>query len=528
MQTKHRSDSADSILLLDKSVVAQTNYCRQTFYPAVKDPGNPIICPSEPWEGRGPYTWGTRIIWNPQTEQYDFYYIAFRAEDNHYRWGLAISGDGLAWTKPDLGLETFQGKPARNMLTGGPHPEKAVRSVVLDPSPECPPEKRYKAIRFTYDGEFVSYSADGRRWAENPENPVWYVPSDIIHAMWDPQRKRFVVYYKVWEISGEIPDAESPTGFRPLIAYSPFFEHHLQKDGLTEIVGPMIYFHPDSAAEVKDEVILMRSESQGPDDGGGTPLTGAWHSRRVIAWAESDDWQHWRSEQIVLACDDRDRPDANIQYLFVTYHGGYYLGFLTMHDERGNFEQQLAFSRDGIRWSRPWRGNFIGLGVPGEFDSGMVLAPTDPILTDTQMLFYYGGFNTLHYITNDNPWSSAIGRAILRRDGFAAWENLPEEVGIVETQVQIVTQDTLVINADAGNGRLTVEVLDETGDIMDGFDHASCQPLTEDTSRYTNCRAPVQWKSNKSVSIILGRHVRLRFRLENARIFSFTFEPSGK
>jgi len=512
----------DPVLLLDDHIVARTRNCRQTFYGAFKDPANPIIRATEPWEGRGPYTWGTRLLRNPDTNQYNFYYVGYRLEDNHYRWGLAISEDGLTWTKPDLNIETFEGKPARNMLTGGLHPDKAVRSVVRDPRPECPPQECYKAIRFTYEGEYVSYSSDGRSWHEDPANPVWHVPSDMIHGMWDPQRNRFVVYYKVWEITGETPDPDSPSGYRPVKSYSPFFDHKLREDGLTEITGPMIHFHPESKAEVKDEALIVRTGNQGMDDGGGGPLTGAWHTRRVIAWAESDDWRHWQHEQIVLGCDDRDRSDANIQYMFVMHYGGYYLGFLTMHDERGHFEQQFAFSYDGINWSRPWRGNFIGLGTPDAFDSGMVLAPTDPIITDTQMLFYYGGFDIVHYAPMDAPWSSSIGRAIIRRDGFSGWQNLPGETGVIETQPLLITRDTLYINADAGTGSITVEILDETGCILKGFESESCQPIIEDTTRFQGCMAPVEWTSGATIANIKGRVVRLRFCLENATMFSFS------
>ncbi|MFH1568334.1 MAG: hypothetical protein ABIL09_10100 [Gemmatimonadota bacterium] len=516
---------SEPVLLLDDHLVAETRGCVQTFHGAVKDPTSPVICATEPWEGRGPYTWGTRLLWNPDTDGYDLYYVGFRVEDNHYRWGLAVSGDGLTWRKPALDIESFLGAPARNMLTGGPHPDKAVRSVVRDPRPGCPPEERYKAIRFTYTGEFVSTSPDGRAWTEDAANPVWRVPSDIIHAMWDPRRQCFVSYYKVWEVTGETPDAASPSGFRPVVAHLPSFDHRLRADGLTELRGPLISFHPEEAATVEDGVLLLRAGNQGRDDGGGAPLTGAWHARRVQAWAESDDWRHWRHEQVVLRTDERDRPDANIQYLFVLPYGPYYLGFLTMHDERGYFEQQLAFSRDGRRWSRPWRGNFIGLGPEGTFDSGMVLAPTDPVLTDTQMLFYYGGFNTVHHAPMSAPWTSAIGRAILRRDGFASWDALPGQGGELLTQPLRADGAPLQVNADAGAGGLRVEVLDDTGHVVPGFARDRCVPLREDTARHRGCMAPVAWDPAPDGAALAGRSIQLRFELERARLFAFQFAP---
>ncbi|MBI2506341.1 MAG: hypothetical protein HYW07_24260 [Candidatus Latescibacteria bacterium] len=515
------AESTGLSLLLDEAVVAEVRDCRQTFHAPVKDPSSPVITATEPWEGRGPYTWGTRLLWNPERQQYDLYYVGFRVEDNHYRWGLAESRDGLTWTKPDLAIESFGGAPARNMLTGGPHPDKAVRSVVRDPRLDCPPDQRYKAIRFTYEGECVSYSPDGWRWTEAPGNPVWRVPSDIIHTLWDPGCNRFVAYFKLWELCGETPAPSSPSGWRPVRKYLPFFSHRPGPEGLTEIrEGIEVLFDPEAGARTQPvEGLLLRAADQGMDDGGGAPLTGAWHARRVIARAESEDFCRWRREELVLCADERDRPDANIQYLFVLPYGGYYLGFATLHDERGHFEQQLAFSRDGRCWSRPWRGNFIGLGPPGAFDSGMVLAPTDPIATDTQLIFYYGGFDIQHWQPMSGPWSAAIGRAFMRRDGFASWDSLPGRIGMVETQPLQVAGEDLWLNAEARAGRLRVEVRDESGRVIPGFSQEDCTPLNEDTSRYSQCLAPIRWAERK-LGALVGWRVRLRFALEESSLFA--------
>ncbi len=507
----------EGLLLLDDLTVAQTVDCRQVFHAPAKDPANPILAAAHAWEGRGPYTWGTRLLANPETGEYDLFYVGFRVEDNHYRWGLASSVDGLQWSRRHLGVECFDGQPAANMLSGGPHPDKAVRAVVRDPRPECPASERYKGLRFTYDGAFASYSPDGRRWTEDTGNPVWSVPSDVIHTLWDPHRACFVAYYKVWEVTGETPDAASPTGYRPITIHLPSFEHHVRPDGLTELRGPMIAWDPTGSAAVRPGLVLLRTGQQGMDDGGGGPLTGAWHSRRVTAWADSHDWRRWAHERVVLRCDERDRPDANIQCTFVFPWGGYYLALLTLHDERGHFEQQFAFSHDGLTWQRPWRGAFIGLGAPGAFDCGMVLSPTDPVVTPTQMLFYYGGFNTVHHAPMAVPWTAAIGRAILRRDGFSSWENLPGTTATVTTQPLAGAGSLAWVNADASAGWLRVEVLDEHGRAVPGYEAAACQALCEDTASQPQCRIAIRW--DRAPRLPAGP-IRLRFHLHEARLFS--------
>ena len=514
------------VLLLDDQVIFETRGVRQSFHGATKDPTNPVIAATEPWEGRGPYVWNTRLLRHPDTGQYRLYYIGFCVEDNHYRWGLAVSADGIVWEKPDLNIEVYDGHAARNQLTGGPHPDKAVRTVVCDPRPECPISERFKGLRFTYDGIYVSYSRDGERWTEDPGNPVWQVASDAFNALWDERRQAFVAYYKVWEVCGETPDASYSGGFRPVVAHYPTFTTTSRDDGLIDVIGPRITFHEEESASVVDSVLTLKHGPQSQDDGGGASLTGVWYARRVQAWAQSADWRHWSNERVVLHADAGDRPDANIQNLFVLPYGVYYLGFLTMHDDRGHFEQQFAFSTDGLSWKRPWRGNFIGLGLSGAFDCGMAGGITDPVVTDSQLLFYYGGFSLEHHKPMTLPWAAAIGRAILRRDGFASWDSLTGTTGVITTQLLRTDGASLWINADAEGGAITVEALDENGRIVPGFTRKRCQPLRENATRFQECLAPVRWGREQEDVPLFSKPFRLKFYLKDARLFSFRFRSS--
>ena len=502
-----------SVLLLDDLWVAEVHGLRQQFYPPTKYPHNPIITKTEAWEGEGPYLWGNRLLVDPDTGEYRLWYAAFRHADNHYRWGYAVSRDGLHWEKPDLGLETFEGQPARNMLPGGPHPHKALRCLERDPRPDCPPDQRYRAIRFTYDGEFASFSPDGLHWTEYPGNPVWRVPSDIIHTMWDPSRMTFVAYFKLWEVVGHRVDG--PGGPEPFRAYLPFY-HTDTRDGVTHFRGPRVTFQPGGGATVEEDAeFTLLAERLSFDDGGGGMLSGAWTSKRVICWASSDDFIHWSGERVVIQADAQDDPTANIQYMFVFLYGGYYLGVLTMHDETGQFNQQLAFSRDGLTWQRPWREPFIAVGPPGAWDSGMVLGPVDPIVLDDELRFLYGGFPIIHH-DHAQTWDSAIGFASLRRDGFAAWEADAE--GTLTTQPFVCPGGRLLVNADARGGAVTVEVLDESGEPIPGFEAARCAPLTADA-----VAAPVHW-ADADLDALTGRPLRLRFAVQAARLFAFRFE----
>lgn len=515
---RHQDASHTAILLLDEHVVASTTGLELRFQAPDKFPTNPVLLKTEPWEGEGPYLWGNRLMHDPQTGQYRLWYAAFRHADNHYRWGYAVSHDGYHWEKPPLYMETFDGQPARNMLAGGPHPHKALRSLAWDPRPGCPPEQRYKAIRFTYDGDFASFSPDGIHWTEYPGNPIWHVPSDIIHTMWDPFKNTFVAYYKIWEVSGQQVDPKHPgAGYSPFRGYFPFYDT-ANHNGYITLTGPLVHFNPEGQAEVQQNfTVSLLSGGQGTDDGGGGMLRGTWTSKRVQCWAQTDDFIHWTNERVILRTDELDAPSANIQYMFVFTYGGYYFGILTMHDERGQFNQQLAISRDGLKWQRPWRGNFIGVGAPGTWESGMILGPVDPIVLEDRLLIYYGGFDIVH----DSPaetFNSAIGYATLRRDGFASWSPSVASggAGTLVTQPLPCGGTRILINAVADQGQVELELLDEQGQVIAGFDRANFRPMTTDA-----LDAVAEWNQGASLADLAGRPIRLRFYLQHAALYAF-------
>jgi hypothetical protein len=508
--------AAEPVLLLDKHTVAHTSHLKQRFLSAQKHPSNPVLRRSEAWEGVGPYVWGNRLMQDTTTGLFRLWYIAYDYTGNFYRWGYATSPDGIAWTKPNLSVERYADAPATNLLPLGSHPEKGTRSIARDPRPETPADRRYLGVRFTYDGEFISFSRDGINWNEHPSTPSWFVPSDIIHVMWDDERNQFVAYYKLWELVGTAVTAAGEQ--KPFLAHMPTFTNTRLPDGRESFEGPVIHFKPNAAAAVTKENFVLLAANQGKDDGGGTSLSGAWNAKRVQAWASSNDGIHWENEQVILRADDHDPPTANIQYMFVIQYGGYYIGFLTLHDEAGHFRIQLAHSIDGLKWHRPSRQPWLDIGPAGAFDGGMVLGPADPIINEREMWFPYGGFPIKHD-TSETNWESAIGLAMIRLDGFADWE-AGDEPGELVTQPFTCQGDRLFVNTDARNGTVAVEVLGANGSPVDGFDSESCQPISADTLLKTD-DGWIHWKNETDLRRLRGRQIQLRFKLRNARLYSF-------
>jgi hypothetical protein len=135
----------------------------------------PLLKSEMPWENR--YMNFFNVIrdergWHMWYHAYDHSY----KDDNDAYLCYAFSKDGLAWTRPELGLVEYEGSKKNNILiagraTGGLHGG----TVFLDP--QAPAAERYKLV-FTrgeiIDGHLVwvvrgAVSADGLNWRILPE-----------------------------------------------------------------------------------------------------------------------------------------------------------------------------------------------------------------------------------------------------------------------------------------------------------------------------------------------------------------------
>lgn len=223
---------------------------------------------------------------------------------------------------------------------------------------------------------------------------------------------------------------------------------------------------------------------------------------RWVSRIESEDFLHWSTKVTVLRPSAVDRPFHTQFYgMNVSPYAGVSLGLITAYhgetlqpipaDElwKDRKNVQLAYSRNGLTWRRvgseglidvsasridgEWRriaeqAVFLPYGEwPTAWDAGVVYPFHAPVVIGDEILIYYyahNGRNWWNYHGDDVR--HAIGLARLRLDGFVSLEATPE--GAVTTKPFLFIGDTLILNADASQGSIRVEVLDEHQHVIPG------------------------------------------------------------
>jgi hypothetical protein len=172
---------------------------------------------------------------------------------------------------------------------------------------------------------------------------------------------------------------------------------------------------------------------------------------------------------------------------------------------------ELTWSPDTRHWELVEPGApLVGTSdARGEYDWGCVYASV-PVLLENEIRIYYGASDDTHY-----GWRrGGLALATLRPDGFAGvrpTSDSRDAVGTVLTNPVRLSGSDVLVNAEARNGAITVAVLDQTGQVV-----ATSLPLTGDI-----VNAPVRWEP-QSAPPPGGAHVRLRFHMQNATLYSFS------
>jgi hypothetical protein len=190
----------EPVFLLEHSTVEDMWRVRRKVNPLVKSPRNPVLVRDREWEGGGPLVHGT-VLRDPRDGLFKCWYQVFdnEAYREHRPWSYricyAISRDGFAWEKPELGLVEWKGSTRNNFIRLGREFTGAIDVQLVPPETGVP--HRFAALYLDQPGVCLSFSEDGVRWTEHARNPIEPSHSDDHNILlYDRHRKLWMIYHR--------------------------------------------------------------------------------------------------------------------------------------------------------------------------------------------------------------------------------------------------------------------------------------------------------------------------------------------
>ncbi len=461
-------------LFVDDFLIEETDLVRTCHYPRYYE-GNPVLEPDKPWEYSAsgcpfaaPFSDG---IWYDEKEQkFKMWYSTGGGEQNKMTdrfsvvTAFAVSDDGINWEKPVLDVV-----PGTNLVDIR---LRDSNTIWLDKN-EKDSTKRYKLFNVENewpDGRWrlvLKYSSDGIHWREGvAQSGDIY---DRTTVFYNPFRNKWIFSLRVRYDLGRC-------------------RNYLEND------------HPETG-------VSLAHRSWGNFD------------KNIVYW-----FGPWKNE-----LKNPNQPYSNIQpeiyNLDAIAYESLFLGFFSVWQGPENEdceklgvqkrnEVAIGYSRDGFHWHRPDMNRFFPVNeTEGAWNFGNIQSVCGtPLIVSDSLYFYMSGRKK-----NDVFWDShsSTGLATLRRDGFASLDAGQKE-GKLLTRKITFDGTYLFVNADASNGRILAEVLNEKGEVEDGYSKSQCNPVNINGTRIS-----IEWTNGKSLQKLSGKPVRIRFYLTNSSIYSF-------
>lgn len=244
---------------------------------------------------------------------------------------------------------------------------------------------------------------------------------------------------------------------------------------------------------------------------------------RTVCMSTSDDFEHWTQHgEVLRASKTIDPPETELYGLIGFREQGVGLGFLEMfHTLERRLDTQLVRLDDEGRPSRfmPHQ-PLLNRGEWGEWDSTWVCPGNcAPVRVGEELRIYYQGRRTLHWSDPPNGTGhiGAIGMARLRPHGWAYLEPTGDTGTLTTVSLRVVGR-SLCVNADARNGEVRAELIDERDQPLPGYGVADCHPLTSDATFFK-----MAFRGKTNLKLLSGMPVRIRLHLKKARLYSFWF-----
>ncbi len=244
--------------------------------------------------------------------------------------------------------------------------------------------------------------------------------------------------------------------------------------------------------------------------------------RRTTMQTASKDLLHWEKPWYVLTADDRFDPGQTQFYAMCGYlqRGDVLIGLVkVLHDDwrasgtpDGAFGMgytALAWSHDGQHWLRDLEPFFEPDPKVGAWDHAHAWIDQQLPVGD-EVYLYYGGYKFGHKM--DRWEGRQIGMVKMQRDRYVSRDADGTE-GTLRTPPVILKGKKLTVNA-AVKGELRLQLVDEAGKPVAGFDAADCTPIRGDSLDHE-----VKWQG--SLESLGGKPVRVEFLLNDGQLYGF-------
>lgn len=254
-----------------------------------------------------------------------------------------------------------------------------------------------------------------------------------------------------------------------------------------------------------------------------------WGDRRQCLQT-TNDFKNWSGPELLLQPDWQDEELVELYGLPVFPYGDGYVGLLWMfHCESseptrgfnrftGPLDCQLAFSHDGLRFTRGSREPLIGLGAPGQAIGGAI-EPSCLVETDEEIRIYSSASKVHHGRSSEAKRKgvkdiASITLHTLRKDGLTCLESTGDQGQFISKPLVLFSQK-LEVNASAAHGEVRFQLTDQESRPIQGFSFDDSIPLTSGDA----LKFPIRWKQAQLTDVV-GKIVRLEARLRHARLFA--------
>lgn len=269
-----------------------------------------------------------------------------------------------------------------------------------------------------------------------------------------------------------------------------------------------IIWHPGLNKFLNFQTYLEPWPEKNPDDN-------LANLRRVLQFKTSDDGIHWEDispdflgGEPFWEPDAGDDPATEFYRVAAFPHLGRYAMLLLVYkadpDRVGQHSQERlrtewAISRDGLNWTRPFR------GTNAEEHLGWTPVQGPLPIDDTLKMYHHAdaaeiSHDRIFFVTSDNQAQFA-------------------------TQPFAMPAGGLFLNANvaiSAHSRVEAELLDSNGNVIAGYERDQCVIAGQNVHAI-----PLSWNGNES-GAFAGSPTRVRFHLRDAKIFGVSYKSSLK